>query len=112
RGTWSSAAWYQLAMAQSPAAPVTPDRLRRSSFLSTFAHHGAVYVFHDLYGYLLEMSADVLAVIDAFESGALVKDVVARFANAFEGQSPQQFVDVFYQHACLVEPDEDERAQV
>ncbi len=99
-------------MAQSPAAPVTPDRLTRSSFLSTFAHHGAVYLFHDLYGYLLEMSADVLAVIDAFEGGADVKDVVARFASSFEGQSPQQFVDVFYQHACLIEPGDDERAEV
>src|SRR5262245_43278324 len=91
-----------------PAPPATPARLRRSANLSTFAHMGAVYLFHDLYGYLMQMSADVLAVIDAFGEGADTSAVVARFAHAFEGQSPQQFVDIFYQHACLVEPDEDE----
>lgn len=46
---------------------------------------GAVYLFHDLYGYLLEMSPDVLAVLDDPEHGR------------------PDFVDVFAQHACLVE---------
>jgi SAM-dependent methyltransferase len=90
--------------------PVTPPRLRRSAHLSTFAHMGAVYLFHDLYGYLMEMSADVLEVVDAFGDGAATDDVVARFDGRFDGASPRQFVDVFYQHACLVEPDEDELA--
>lgn len=88
--------------------PQTPKRLQRSAHLSTFAHMGAVYLFHDLYGYLMQMSPDVLAVVDAFAGGADTSAVVARFAGAFEGQSPQQFVDIFYQHACLVEPGEDE----
>ena len=88
--------------------PQTPKRLQRSANLSTFAHMGAVYLFHDLYGYLMQMSPDVLAVVDGFAGGADTADVVARFAGAFEGQSPQQFVDIFYQHACLVEPGETE----
>jgi len=36
-----------------------PPRLRRSRHLSWFAHMGAVYLFHDLYGYLMEMSPDI-----------------------------------------------------
>ena len=32
------------------------NRLHRSNHLSWFAHMGAVYLFHDLYGYLMEMS--------------------------------------------------------
>jgi hypothetical protein len=82
-------------------------RLRRSSHLSTFAHMGAVYLVHDLYGYLLQMSPDVLAVLDAFEGGADPADVGRRFT--FEGATAAQFIDVFTQHACLVELDDDER---
>jgi SAM-dependent methyltransferase len=94
-------------MASTPSA--TPNRLRRSAHLSTFAHMGAVYLFHDLYGFLMEMSPDILGVLDAFEGGADVDAVCARFAGDFQGQSPRQFVEVFLQHACLVDvedPDE------
>jgi SAM-dependent methyltransferase len=83
-------------------------RLRRSDHVSTFAHMGAVYLFHDLYGYLLQMSPDVLAVLDAFAGGADDAAVVARFDGAFDGASPQQFVEVFAQHACLLAEGEDE----
>jgi SAM-dependent methyltransferase len=86
----------------------SPDVLQRSSHLSTFAHQGAVYLYHDLYGYLLQMSPDLVAFLDQFAEPSKVADIVARHADAFEGQSPQQFVDVFYQHACLVEPGDPE----
>src|SRR5262245_23384010 len=87
-----------------------PSRLHRSAHLSTFAHLGAVYVFHDLYGYLLEMSPDIVELIDAFAGGADTDAVLQRFAGAFGGADAGQFVDVLLQQACLVEPDEDERA--
>ena len=86
----------------------SPEVLQRSQRLSTFAHQGAVYLYHDLYGYLLQMSPDLLAFLDQFAEPRTVAEVVAAHADAFEGQSPQQFVDVFYQHACLVEPGDDE----
>lgn len=79
--------------------------------LSTFAHQGAVYLFHDLYGYLLQMSPDLVEFLGEFTSARKVADVVAACADRFEGQA-QQFVDVFYQHACLIEPDDDERAGI
>jgi hypothetical protein len=90
--------------------PATPPRLRRSRHLSTFAHLGAVYLYHDLFGFLLQMSPDVLAVLDAFGDGADVADVVKEFDGKFEGATPQEFVDVFAQQFCLVEPDDDERS--
>ena len=86
----------------------SPDVLQRSQHLSTFAHQGAVYLYHDLYGYLMQMSPDLIAFLDQFAGPTNVADVVARNADAFEGQPPQQFVDIFYQHACLVEPDDPE----
>lgn len=90
----------------------SPEVLRRSQYLSTFAHQGAVYLYHDLYGYLLQMSPDLLGFLDAFGGGAKASEVCAQYANAFEGQAPQQFVDIFYQHACLIEPEDDEIAGI
>lgn len=89
----------------------SPDVLRRSAHLSTFAHQGAVYLFHDLYGYLLQMSPDLVDFLAEFAEPRSAAEVVAAAADRFEGQA-QQFVDVFYQHACLIEPDDDERAGI
>ncbi len=90
----------------------SPEVLRRSRHLSTFAHQGAVYLYHDLYGYLLQMSPDLIAFLAAFEAPSNATEVCTRFADAFDGQPPQQFVDIFYQHACLMEPDDDEVAGI
>ncbi len=86
----------------------SPEVLQRSQLLSTFAHQGAVYLYHDLYGYLLQMSPDLIAFLGQFDGPTKVADVVERHADAFEGQDPRQFVDIFFQHACLVEPGDDE----
>jgi SAM-dependent methyltransferase len=85
-----------------------PARLRRSDHLSWFAHMGAVYLFHDLYGYLMEMSPDIAELVDAFAGGADTAAVLAAFAGRFDGADPAGFVDVLAAHAVLVEPDDDE----
>lgn len=85
----------------------SPDVLRRSAYLSTFVHRGAVYLFHDLYGYLLQMSPDLVEFLGQFAEPRSAAEVVAAHKDRFEGQA-QEFVDVFYQQACLVEPDDDE----
>ena len=41
------------------SAPAIPARLRRSRYISWFGHMGAVYLFHDLFGYIMEMSPDI-----------------------------------------------------
>jgi SAM-dependent methyltransferase len=83
-------------------------RLQRSAHLSWFAHMGAVYLFHDLYGYLMEMSSDIADLIEAFEGGADVEQTVAKFRERIEGADPQQFIEILTAHSVLVEPDEDE----
>ncbi|MEO6775949.1 MAG: SAM-dependent methyltransferase [Kofleriaceae bacterium] len=85
-----------------------PPRLVRSQFLSWFAHMGAVYLFHDLFGYLMEMSPDIADLIEAFATEADAQEVLARFADRFEGADPAQFLDVLVAHAVLLEPDEPE----
>ncbi len=84
------------------------QRLKRSEYLSWFAHMGAVYLFHDLYGYLMEMSADIADLIEAFAGGADVEHTVATFRQRLEGADPQQFVEILSAHAVLLEEDEDE----
>jgi SAM-dependent methyltransferase len=84
------------------------QRLKRSEYLSWFAHMGAVYLFHDLYGYLMEMSADIADLIEAFAGGADVEATVEAFKTRLEGADPQQFVEILGAHAVLIELDEDE----
>ncbi|MEM9488282.1 MAG: SAM-dependent methyltransferase [Myxococcota bacterium] len=86
----------------------TESTLRRSAHLSVFAHMGDVYLYHDLYGYILKMSPDILDFLDQFAEPAEVAAVCQRYQDAFEGQPPQQFIDIFDQFACLVAPDDDE----
>ncbi len=69
---------------------------------------GAVYLFHDLYGYLMQMSPDIADLIEAFAGGAETAATLQRFEGRFEGANPAEFVDVLVAHAVLVEPDENE----
>ena len=85
-------------------SPALPPRLRRSNHLSWFAHMGAVYLFHDLYGYLMEMSPDIAELIEAFEGGADTEETIEYFRARFGDADPRQFVEVLAQHAVLVEP--------
>ena len=85
-----------------------PPRLRRSTHISWFAHMGAVYLFHDLYGYLMEMSPDIADLIQAFEGGAETARVIDQFATRFDGADPKQMIEILVPHAVLVGEDEDE----
>jgi len=85
-----------------------PEALRQSRHLTAFAHLGAVYLYHDLFGYILQMSEDVLGFLRAFGDGTDVAKVCADYADAFEGQPPESFVQTFAQMGCLVPPDADE----
>lgn len=69
---------------------------------------GAVYLFHDLYGYLMEMSPDIAAMIEAFEGGVDTEETIAYYTGKFGDADPRQFVDVLVSHGVLVDPDEDE----
>lgn len=90
------------------AAPTVPSRLRRSRHLSYFTHMGAVYLFHDLFGYLMEMSADIAAMIEAFDDGVDTEETIAFYAKRMSDADPRQFVDVLAGHSVLVEPADDE----
>ncbi|HWO20596.1 MAG TPA: SAM-dependent methyltransferase [Kofleriaceae bacterium] len=88
--------------------PVLPARLRRSQHLSWFTHLGAVYLFHDLYGYLMEMSSDIADMIQSFDTGVDTAETIEYYRGRLGDADPRQFVDVLAAHAVLVDPSEDE----
>jgi protein-L-isoaspartate O-methyltransferase len=90
------------------SAPPLPARLRRSRHVSWFAHMGAVYLFHDLYGYIMQMSPDIAGMIEAFSDGVDTGETIDYFQGKFDGAEPRQLVDVLVGHAVLVDPAEDE----
>ena len=85
-----------------------PARLRKSRYISWFGHMGAVYLFHDLYGYLMEMSPDIAEMIEAFGEGVDTKETVEYYKGRLGDADPQQFVEILAGHAVFVDPKEDE----
>ncbi len=69
---------------------------------------GAVFLYHDLVGFLLEMSPDIVDLVEAFTDGADADAVIVRFAGRFGDADPAEFVDVLVAHYVLVEPDDDD----
>ncbi len=69
---------------------------------------GAVYLFHDLYGYLMQMSPDIADMIEAFSDGVDTEETIEYFKGRFTDADPREFVDVLVSHAVLVDPKDDE----
>ncbi len=75
--------------------------------------HGAFYVYHNLFGYLLKMSHDVAALLATFRSPMTGDFAVERFGAAFGGGAQvEQFLQVFRGHSCIVEPGQDETKDI
>jgi protein-L-isoaspartate O-methyltransferase len=69
---------------------------------------GAVYLFHDRYGYLREMSPDIAEMIEAFADGMNTDETIAYYRGKLGDADPKQFVEILAGHAVLVDPAEDE----
>ncbi len=69
---------------------------------------GAVYLFHDLYGYLMEMSPDIAMMIESFSDGVDTKETVEYYKGKLGDGDPQAFVEILVAHAVLVDPKDDE----
>lgn len=69
---------------------------------------GAVYLFHDLYGYLMEMSPDIALMIESFDDGVDTEETIAYYSGKLGDADPRQFVEILAAHAVLVDPAEDE----
>ncbi len=69
---------------------------------------GAVYLFHDLYGYLMEMSPDIAEMIERFSDGVDADETIDYYRGKLGDADPRQFVEILAAHAVLVDPAEDE----
>lgn len=69
---------------------------------------GAAYLFHDLYGYIMEMSADIALMIESFDDGVDTEETIDFYRDKLGDADPRQFVEILVGHAVLVDPEEDE----
>ena len=68
----------------------------------------AVYLFHDLYGYLMEMSPDIASMIEAFDDGVDTEETIAYYRGKLGDADPREFVDILVGHQVLIDPSDDE----
>jgi SAM-dependent methyltransferase len=68
----------------------------------------AVYLFHDLYGYLMEMSPDIAAMIESFEGGVDTEETIEYWRGKLGDADPRQFVEVLVAHQVLLDPADNE----
>jgi SAM-dependent methyltransferase len=99
-------------MARTEAAAKT-QTLRCSRHLSFFRKKDEIYLYHDLWGFILQMDARVHALLESFAgAGRPVADAARRARAA--GLRPEEidgFIATFRQHRCLVAPRADEEAE-
>lgn len=76
--------------------------LTASARVTALGHLGDVYLYHQLWGYILEMSPDVYQLWRAFDGGADAAEVCERFAPTLTGQPPSELVEIFRQFRCLI----------
>lgn len=84
--------------------------LAMSRHLSWFHHRGAVFLYHDLIGYLIEMSPDLQEFVQWFGEGKTADAAEEAFGRTFGLEQVRQFTGVFADHACLLPPGTDELA--
>ncbi len=75
---------------------------RRSKHLSRFRHGEYHYLYHDLYGYILQMSEDVLAFLDRFHEPMSEETAQAAFDDSYPKEDVRRFISVFEEYGCLV----------
>jgi len=100
------------AVKKAPRAAASAGRtLRKSRHISFFRKKDEIFVYHDLWGYLLQMDEKVRAFIEAFGDGAKESAVVRAFADRFRPEEAEGFIGTCVQHRCLVPPRLDEVAE-
>jgi SAM-dependent methyltransferase len=87
-------------------------RLRRSRHVSFFRKKDEIFLYHDLWGYILQMDEKVHAFLAAFGDGPgrPPAEVAREFAARLRPEEIEGFIATFRQHRCLVAPRADEEA--
>jgi SAM-dependent methyltransferase len=87
-----------------------PEFLIRSRHVSYFQQHGQVFAYHNLFGYLLAMSPDLVDILEFHNGEVQTSDeVMARFCDDFEPGQLEEFLFIFRLYSCLVESEFEEK---
>lgn len=84
-----------------------------SSHLSYFQQHGEVFAYHGLFGYLLQMSPDLVELLE-FHRGTprTRKEASERFAERWSRAQLAEFLDVLCEWSCLLAGGTDEHDEL
>ncbi|MEO1267338.1 MAG: hypothetical protein AAFX99_04510 [Myxococcota bacterium] len=77
--------------------------LTLSSNLDYFEHRGVFFVYHNLFGYILELSRDLLDFLEWFRGHErTAHDMREQFRDTFDNTQMANFINVFELQACLI----------
>jgi hypothetical protein len=77
--------------------------LIRSRHVQYFQQHGTIYAYHNLFGYILAMSPDLVDLLEFHRVLRTADEVSERFDGTWEAEQLDEFVSVFQMFACLVD---------
>jgi len=87
--------------------------LFRSKHLSYFQQHGEIFAYHDMFGYLLGMSRDLVDLLQFHDVTLREREEVdERFGDQFEAEQLDEFIGVFKLFSCLIESELAEERQL
>ncbi|MBQ8038122.1 MAG: class I SAM-dependent methyltransferase [Proteobacteria bacterium] len=88
-------------------APIFEGTLFLSPNLDYFQNGDDFFVYHNLYGYILKMSEDLVDFLEFFHDGPKDADAVtAQFGEVFDADTLNNFLSVFRPLSCLLPDDE------
>ncbi|MFT5434170.1 MAG: hypothetical protein ACI9OJ_004883 [Myxococcota bacterium] len=90
-----------------------PEMLMRSKHLAYFERHGQIFAYHNLFGYLLGMSRDLVDLLEFHASDLRTREEVdSRFSGQFEAEQLDEFIMVFKMFSCLIDSELSEHRSV
>lgn len=88
-------------------APIFEGTLFLSPNIDYFQNGDDFFVYHNLYGYILKMSEDLVDFLEFFHDGPKdAEAVTAQFGEVFDADTLNNFLSVFRPLSCLLPDDE------
>ncbi len=101
-------------MSSTPVSTTSTDDLElvRSGHVTYLYNNQEHFIFHNLYGYILGCSPDLITFLEAFRTPMLASAARERFGHTFEPGQVDEFLGIFREFSCLIAPGHDESDDV
>ncbi|MBQ9817136.1 MAG: class I SAM-dependent methyltransferase [Proteobacteria bacterium] len=91
---------------QNNPAPLFEGTLFLSPHIDYFQNGDDFFVYHNIYGYIIQMSEDLVDFLEFFHDGPKTADeVTAQFEGIFDADTLNNFLSVFRPLACILPDD-------